>query len=147
MPYAAVLDFVETVTEQEAIQLAKAVAPATGYDAARILGALTNASSELDTYFAAKYSTPLSPVPEPAKQAAIAIAREALDRQGRDHVKSAAARWRAWAKDVAKGLAVIGGGVVGEDLPAASAASGAQYSAPDRVFNDASLAAFTGQSS
>lgn len=147
MPYAAVVDFVETVTEAEAIAVAKAAAPATGYDAARILGALTDASAELDTYFAARYPTPLSPVPDPAKQATIALAREALDRQGRDHVKSAAARWRAWAKDVAKGLAVLGGGVVGEDVPAAAAASGAQYSAPDRIFNDDSLSRFTGGAS
>ncbi|MFD3263335.1 phage protein Gp36 family protein [Phenylobacterium ferrooxidans] len=145
MPYAAVADFVETVTDAEALALAKAVAPATGYDSARILGALTDASAELDTYFAARYPTPLNPVPEPAKQAAIAIAREALDRQGRDHVKTAAARWRAWAKDVAKGLAVLGGGAVGEDLPAASAGSGAQYAAPERIFTDDSLSRFTGR--
>ncbi|CAN5610167.1 hypothetical protein BH10PSE5_BH10PSE5_01260 [soil metagenome] len=147
MPYAAVADFVETVSEAEAIALAKAVLPATGYDATRILGALTDASSELDTYFAARYPTPLSPVPEPAKQAAIALAREALDRNGRDHVLKAAARWRTWAKDVAKGVAVLGGGVVGADVPAAAAASGAQFSAPGRVFTDDSLAGFLGRSS
>jgi phage gp36-like protein len=147
LPYAVAADFVATVTEAEAIAVARAAAPATGYDEAIINGALANASTELDTYFAARYPTPLSPVPDVAKQATIALAREALDRQGRDHVKTAAARWRAWAKDVAKGLAVLGGGVVGEDVPAASAASGAQFSAPDRIFTGDSLAPFLGRAS
>src|SRR5205085_1233244 len=112
-------------------------------DAALIQRKLDDASAELDTYFAAKYPTPLDPAPRTANAAAIALAREALDRQGRDQVKSDAARWRAWARDVAKGVAVLGGGDVGEDVPAPSPGAGVQYSAPDRVFTDDSLAGFT----
>lgn len=142
MSYATVSEFVAYVTDAEATLLAKAVSPATGYDAARISTALVNACTELDTYFAVKYATPLSPAPATAKQAAIALAREALDRQGRDTVKAEAARWRSWAKDVAKGLAVLGGGVVGLDVPTPATDTGVQYSAPARVFDDDGLAGF-----
>jgi phage gp36-like protein len=143
MAYATVEQFVETVTEAEATVLARATPPANGYDADHIQGALDDASIELDTYFAAKYPTPLNPIPEMAQQAAIILAREALDRQGRDTVKAAAARIRAWAKDVARGLAVIAGG---EDAPT-PAAGGVQFSAPSRVFTDESLARFLGRRS
>jgi len=144
MAYATVEEFVEAVTAAEAAVLARAI-PGPGYDAVLIARHLDDASAELDTYFAAKYATPLNPVPRTANRGAIALAREALDRQGRDQVKAEAARIRAWAKDVAKGLAVLGGGEVGEDVPAASTDSGVQYAAPDRIFTDDSLAAFTGR--
>lgn len=144
MAYATTAEFVAAVTDLEAAQLAKAAAPATGYDAARIALALADASAELDTYFSAKYATPLTPPPATAKQATICLAREALDRQGRDFVKAAAARWRAWAKDVARGTAVLGGGVIGTDVPAANTSTGVSYSAPDRVFDDTGLAGFLG---
>jgi phage gp36-like protein len=147
MAYATVQQFVDAVTEAEATVLARAAAPATGYDAAQIQRALDDASAELDTYFAAKYPTPLNPVPEMAQQAAVALAREALDRQGRDTVKAAAARLRAWAKDVARGLAVLAGGVAGVDAPAPTPSQGVQVAAPARVFTDESLAAFTGRCS
>lgn len=145
MAYASVSEFVDYVTVAEATALAKAVAPATGYDSARIGTALANATSELDTYFATKYPTPLDPVPDTARQAAIALAREALDRQGRDQVKTEAARWRTWARDVAKGIAVLAGGVVGTDTPAPSTAAGVQHSAPARVFDDTGLSPFLGR--
>lgn len=143
MAYATVEEFVEKVTVVEATALARATAPAAGYDAAQIQRALDDASAELDTYFAAKYPTPLDPIPRPALTGAIALAREALDRQGRDQVKADAARVRAWARDVAKGLAVIGGGVSGVDAPEPSPSGGAQFAGPDRVFTDDSLARFT----
>lgn len=145
MSYATVEEFVGAVGASEAAVLAKAAAPATGHDPVLIQRALDDASAELDTYFAARYPTPLAPVPRTANRASIALAREQLDRQGRDQVKAEAARHRAWARDVAKGVAVLGGGEVGEDVPAASAGAGVQYAAPDRVFTDDSLAAFTGR--
>lgn len=143
MAYATVQEFVDVVTVAEATALARATPPAVGYDATLIQRVLDSATAELDTYFAAKYPTPLEPVPPMAKEAAIAIAREALDRQGRDFVKAAAARFRTWAQHVAKGLAVIGGGVTGEDKPAETPGAGIQHSAPERVFTDESLAGFT----
>lgn len=145
MSYATVIQFVEAVTEVEAIALARGQAPNT-YDQARLLEALIDASAELDTYFAARYPTPLNPIPRTVTVAAIALAREALDRQGRDNVKAAAARHRAWAKDVSKGVAVLGGGEAGEDVPAPTADAGVQFQAPERVFDDAGLASFLGGS-
>lgn len=143
MAYATVEEFVDAVTAAEAVALARQADPP-GYDAALIQRKLDDAAAELDTYFAAKYATPLDPAPRTATTATIALARDALDRQGRDQVKAEAARWRTWARDVAKGVAVLAGGEIGEDVPAATAGSGVQFSAPDRVFTDDSLAAFTG---
>jgi phage gp36-like protein len=142
MAYATVDDFVAAVTAAEAVMLAKSANPPPAYDEARIQRALDDAAAELDTYFAAKYPTPLNPAPRTAQTATIALARESLDRQGRDQVKADATRWRAWARDVAKGLAVLGGGEEGVDVPAPAADSGARVSAPDRVFTDDSLAPF-----
>lgn len=146
MAYATVQQFVESVSEAEAVALARAAPPETGCDAGRIGQALDDASDELDTYFASRYPTPLAPAPATATQAAIALAREALDRQGRDQVKAAAARWRAWARDVAKGVAVLGGGVVGEDVPAQTTSSGVQHAGPSRIFDDAGLSSYLGRS-
>lgn len=143
MAYATVEEFVAAVTAAEAAILAKAV-PGPGHDAAQIQRALDDASAELDTYFAAKYSTPLEPVPRTANRGAIALAREQLDRHGRDQVKAEAARIRGWARDVAKGVAVLGGGDVGEDVPAADSGGGIQHSAPSRIFDDEGLSSYLG---
>lgn len=144
MAYATVQQFIDLVTVAEATALARATLPATGYDEAIIERAIATADAELDTYFAAKYPTPLTPVPDMVREATLALAREALDRQGRDFVKATAARYRTWAQHVAKGLAVLAGGVEGVDKPAQSSGAGIQHSAPDRVFTDSTLSRFTG---
>lgn len=143
MAYATAEQFIAKVTEPEARALAPA-APGPGINLALINDALVSASGELDTYFATRFATPVEPVPPVVTDAAIALAREALDRQGRDFVKLAADRVRKWAASVSKGVATIGGGVVGEDAPAASADSGILYDGPDRVFDDAGLASYLG---
>jgi phage gp36-like protein len=141
MAYATVQQFVDQVTEVEARALAPS-SPAGGYDASLIGRKLATVSGEMDTYFGVRYPTPLSPVPDTAVDGAIALAREALDRQGRDQVKAEAARVRAWLRDVAKGMAVLSGGVAGEDAPVASSDAGPVYSGPDRVFDDDGLTGF-----
>ena len=145
MAYATAEQFIAKVTEIEARALAPA-APGPGINVSLITDALNAASGELDTYFATRFATPVDPVPLVVTEAAIALAREALDRSGRDFVKLAAARVRKWAADVSKGVATIGGGVVGVDAPAASADSGFLYDGPDRVFDDAGLAGYLGGS-
>jgi phage gp36-like protein len=141
MAYASVSEFVEEVTEAEA----RALAPnGATYDDARISDALDKASAEIDTYLAGRYSLPLDVTPLTVKTAAIDLARERLDKQGRDFVVKAAARDRAWLKDVSTGKAVIGGGQAGVDLPTEPPASSIQVAAPDRVFNDDTLARFNG---
>lgn len=144
MAYATVEEFIAAVTAAEAAVIARAT-PGPGVDEQLVQDKLDDASAELDTYFAAKYATPLDPAPRTVKTAAIALAREALDRQGRDQVKAEAARWRTWARDVARGVAVLGGGEVGEDTPTPNADAGIVVSAPDRVFTDDSLADFVGR--
>ncbi|WP_374569683.1 phage protein Gp36 family protein [Phenylobacterium sp.] len=144
MAYATVDQFVAAVSEAEAKALAPVVQPETGYDDVRIQDALDTASATLDTYFASRYATPLDPAPLTARDGAIALAREALDRNGRDHVKAAADRVRSWAKDVSRGVAVLAGGVVGEDVPAAETAGGVQHDGPARVFTTDRLGGFLG---
>lgn len=143
MAYATAQQFVDKVSEAEARGLAPST-PGLGYDVAAIDRALEAASGELDTYFATRFATPVDPVPLVVQEAAIALAREALDRQGRDFVKSAAARVRKWAADVSKGVATIGGGTVGVDTPTPSTDAGALYDGPGRVFDDEGLAGFLG---
>jgi len=143
MAYALVSEFVALVTVAEATALARATPPADpAYDSAAIQRALDDATATIDTYLAAKYATPVDPVPRSVNSACMILAREALDRQGRDFVTKAADRIRAWLKDVARGTAIIGGGVVGTDVPAPEASAGVQVAAPDRVFTDDSLAGY-----
>jgi phage gp36-like protein len=146
MAYASVIQFVALVGEAEARVLATPAAPATGYDAAKIEGALASASGTLDTYFATRYATPLSPVPQVVADAALDLARELLDRNSRDFVIKAADRRRAWAKDVSMGKATLGvtSGSAADPGAASSAAGAVLISAPDRVFDDAGLASFLG---
>ncbi|MCY1648179.1 DUF1320 family protein [Caulobacter sp. SL161] len=146
MAYATATQFVALVGEAEARALAPAAAPATGYDAVKIDGAITSASATLDTYFATRYDTPLSPVPQVVTDAALDLARELLDRQGRDFVIKAADHRRAWAKDVSQGRATLGVTAGSASDPGASASSGGEVliDAPPRVFDDAGLSAFLG---
>ena len=141
MSYATVQQFVDQVTEIEARALAPS-SPAGDYDATLIQLHLDNTAGELDTYFGARYPTPLDPVPLTVVAANVILARAALDRQGRAGVLAEAARIRSWARDVAKGTAVLGGGQTGEDTPAASEGAGPAYLGPDRVFDDDGLKGF-----
>lgn len=144
MAYATVEAFVEVVGLVEAKALAPATLPATGHDEAKILRALDDASAKIDTYVGGRYPTPLSPVPRVIEVATISLAREALDRQGRDQVVKEADRVRAWLRDVSKGTAILAGNEADQDAPAAAEAGGAQFAAPDRVFDDSGLANFLG---
>ncbi len=145
MSYAVVSQFVALVGDVEARALATPAAPATGYDAAKIQGALDRASATLDSYFATRFTVPLTPVPDIVVANACILAREEMDRQGRDFVIKAADRVRAWAKDVSAGRATLGVDAASPQAPATSAGGGAVLiDAPARVFDDAGLAAFLG---
>ncbi len=143
MAYATVEAFVAVVGAVEA-KVLSAPPPATVQDDDTILRALEDASAKIDTYVAARYPTPLTPVPRVIEAAAIALAREALDRNGRDQVLKEADRVRAWLRDVAKGVAILAGNEADQAAPEPAPTGGVQYAAPDRVFDDASLAGFTG---
>lgn len=144
MAYATDIQFVAHVGEAEARALAPPTPLATpGYVAATINGALGRASATLDSYLATRFDTPLNPVPDLVKDAAITLAREDLDRQGRDHVTKAADRVRAWAKDVSRGTATLGVAATSGDAPEpAGDGGGVLIDAPDRVFDGNGLSAY-----
>jgi phage gp36-like protein len=145
MAYATVIQFVALVGEAEARALATPAAPATGYDAAKIQGALDRQSATLDSYFATRWPTPLSPVPDLVVANTMILAREDLDRNGRDFVVKAADRVRLWAKDVSKGSATLGVDSASPTSPTVSSdGGGVLIDAPDRVFDGDGLAAFLG---
>jgi len=147
MSYPSVIQFVAVVGEAEARALAPPASLATpGYDAARIQGALDRQTATANGYFAIRYTVPLAPVPDLVVANVIILAREDLDRQGRDFVVKAADRVRAWLKDIAKGAATLGIDAASPDAPAMpSDGGGVLIDAPDRVFDDNGLSAYLGR--
>lgn len=143
MAYAVAQDFVDMFGETEARQLA-ASADRTTYDAVKIDERLGAASAVLDSYFATRYSVPLSSVPEIVKVYALALAREALDRGGRADVKAEADRARAWARDISKGIATLGVNLTAPDAPTAAGDGAILIDAEPRVFDGDGLAGFLG---
>lgn len=144
MSYATPADMVLRFGEAEVYALAPVVPKPTAgptYDVARVEQELADASAEIDSYLANRWPTPLAETPPLIARAACVLAREGLDRQGRDPVTEAAKRIRAWLKDLAQGKATLGGGEDGAPAPEAES-GGAEVIAPDRVFDDAGLAAF-----
>lgn len=143
MPYATHQKFVEAVSEAEAIAMTREPPPAAAQmNVARIEQALANASSTLDSYFATKFPVPLSPVPPIVEAATITLAREELDRMSRDHVVKAADRVRAWARDVAKGVATLGSPAEGETEPLPQSTGGPDFAAPHPTFGPGSFAGY-----
>ncbi len=144
MAYATVQDMIERFTLAELKQLAP-LTPAgdPGYDATRVEQVLADASAELDSHLAVKFTTPIAEAPELLVKFTCDLAREALDRTGRQNVIDAGKRARAWVRDVARGLATLG--VAGEaegGTGPADTGGGVQVAAPDRIFDDAGLGAF-----
>ena len=146
MAYATHIQFVGLVGEAEARALAPPASLATpGYDVAKVGQALDRATATLNSYLATKYSTPLDPVPELVMHNALILAREDLDRQGRDFVTKAADRVRAWAKDLSRGTATLGIDAASPTAPATTGdGGGVLIDAPARVFDNDGLAAFLG---
>lgn len=144
MAYALVQDMITRFGEAELVALAPVTprpSAAPFYDEARVVQELADASAEIDSYLANRWPVPLAEVPPLIVRAACVLAREGLDRQGRDQVTEAAKRIRAWLKDLAQGKATLGAGEDGATAPEAEA-GGAEVIAPDRVFDDAGLAGY-----
>lgn len=144
MAYASPQDMIERFGEAEVKQLAPLLPMAApGYDAVRLNQVLSDASAEMDSHLAIRFAVPLTEVPELVKKFTCDLAREALDRQGREAVLAAGKRARTWVRDVAVGRATLGSGPEGspEAVPVAQS-GGAEVLAPERVFTDDTLAAF-----
>ena len=113
MAYATPAELVERFTLGEVKRLAPAAGDP-GYDEARVIQVLDDASAELDSYLAVKFEVPIAPVPELLKKFTCDLAREALDGTGRTNVIEAGKRARAWARSVAAGTASLGAQPEGE---------------------------------
>jgi len=143
MAYATVQDMIERFTEAELRALAPAPAGATvSYAAATVERALDDASAELDSYLAVKFPVPIAGGLPLLIKAACDLAREALDRQGREPIRDAGKRARQWAKDVAAGRATLGSGPDGDAEAVPPIEGGVQVLAPDSVFDGEALEAF-----
>ena len=143
MAYATVQDMIARFTEAEVRALAPAPAGATpSYVATTVERALDDASAELDSYLAVKFPVPIAGGLPLLVKAACDLAREALDRQGREPVRDAAKRARQWAKDVAAGKATLGSGPAGDAEAVPPAEGGVQVLAPDSIFDGEALEAF-----
>jgi phage gp36-like protein len=137
MAYCAKSDLVERFGSPELAQLTDESA-ATSTDDGEIAKACDEATSLIDAYVAARYTTPLSPVPTVVRKWACDIARKFLwkDRAGPDSVVTRNyEEAMAQMKDVAKGIAGLP-----DATGVAAVSSGAALTviAPTRVF-DASL--------
>lgn len=144
MAYATPEDMIARFGEPEIKQLAP-LSPAAppGYSVSQLERALSDASAELDSHIAIRFDVPLTDVPELVVKFTCDMAREALDRTGRQNVLDAGKRARAWAKDLAQGKATLGSGPAADPgaVPEADA-GGAVVLAPDRVFTDDTLRGF-----
>lgn len=139
MSYAAPADMIELFGLAEVRQLA----PLQGdpsYDAARLERFLADASAELDSYLATRFTVPVANAPQLLVRYTCDLAREGASRAPSDAVQEAAKRARAWGQAVARGQATLGTGPA--DRPeTADGPSGGDIGvlAPDRVFDDAGL--------
>lgn len=147
MAYATLQSMIERFTEAELRQLSPLAGQAGQIDTVRVQRALDDASAEMNSYLAVRFTVPVMPasggeLPLLVK-AACDIAREDLARSPSDAVVAAAKRAREWLKAVAKGSASLGSGPEGdpEAVPEADG-GGAMVAAPDRVFTDDSLAGY-----
>lgn len=146
MTYATAQDLIERWSEAELRQLAPPPSPPGEgdpvYEAARVARMIEDASAELDTYLAVRFSVPIADAPPALVSATCDIAREKLDRMGRAHVLEAGKRARQWAKDVAAGKATLGGGPEGDENALPKGESAVLEATPPRVFTDESLKGF-----
>lgn len=139
MAYATVSDLVAAFGTQEVIALtdrddrADADNTAGTVDGTVALGALERASSEADTYLAARYALPLASVPQVLAAVVCDIARYRLSGGETTETTPIADRYKAgitWLKDVAAGRAML----PGVATASAGGEGGVEFSTGRRVF-------------
>lgn len=116
MAYATVADLIAAFGSQEVIALTdregRPEADIGTVDSTVALEALERASSEADTYIAARYALPLSSTPQALVAVVCDIARYRLTGGEANETDPIASRYKAavaWLKDVAAGRAVLPG--------------------------------------
>lgn len=142
MPYATEQQFIDAVSETEAVALTRAPGAPAALDLPRIAKALANGSSSIDSYLATRYPVPISPVPDLVVSWTIALAREELDRGGRDFVVKAADRVRAALKDIATGKATLGSAPEGSSEPLPASSGGPSVAAAPSTFDPRNFAGY-----
>lgn len=135
MAYATQADLEERFTSAELARLTDDAMPAVTINAERVAAAIADAESLVNGYLAARYSTPLLPVPGTLLEKTCVIARYKLwkDRPS-DAVRQAYEDAIGWLKDVSAGRVSLG---TSGDTPTAPASSGAPVVvAPCRRFKN-----------
>jgi phage gp36-like protein len=140
MAYATVTDFLAAFGEQEVIVLTdreeRLDRDNSGtVDSTVALGALERASSEADTYIAARYALPLQSVPQALAAVVCDIARYRLSGGETTETTPIADRYKVaitWLKDIAAGRAVLPGVPTGSS--SASSEGGVEFRTGRRVF-------------
>jgi len=137
--YATVADLTALYGEQEVIVLTdreereNAEETAGTVDATVALEALQRASSEADSYLAARYPLPLASTPQALASVVCDIARFRLTGGETTETTPIADRYKAaiaWLKDIASGRAVL----PGVATVAAGGVGGVEFNAGRRVF-------------
>jgi phage gp36-like protein len=114
MAYLTEEQYLDRFGDDEAVLLADTDGDGVA-DAERIAAAIADAEATIDSYIAARYSTPLETVPAVLTQYAADLARERLHTvQPTEEVTERAKRAVAWLKDVASGKASLPIGSGGE---------------------------------
>ena len=101
MAYATLQSKIERFTEAELRVLSPLAGQAGQVDTVRVQRALDDASAELDSYLAVRFTVPIEGELPLLVKAVCDIAREDLARAPSDAVVAAAKRAREWAKAVA----------------------------------------------
>ncbi|HBD18677.1 MAG TPA: DUF1320 domain-containing protein [Arenimonas sp.] len=96
--------------------------------------ALDDASADIDSYLAARYTLPLAAAPAAVKRVCIDIAMYHLS--GNRTTEEVEKRYKnaiAWLRDIAKGVATLG------DSPAAPSGGGASFAGGERLMTRTDL--------
>lgn len=142
--YAQVEDMVNRYGRGELVQLTDRGDEVTGeINTTVIATALVDAAETINSYVAARYSVPLTPVPEPAKRWACSLAYYYLHRFGvPDDVRTAYADTIAALKDVAKGIMVLQSAGVATAAPVGDTFLQVHTTGASRVFSNETLKGF-----
>jgi phage gp36-like protein len=133
MSYASQQDLVDRCGEEELILLTDTTnTPPAAIDAVVVQRALDKADAEINSWIAARYVTPLSPVPGILVDKACALARYKLYRgPAPDNVRTDYTDATAWLQKVSQGLVSLGDGTAAATAPTGGTP---QVSAPARMF-------------
>lgn len=110
MTYATQQDMVDRFGESDLVRLTdRADPPLDAVDATVLLRAQEDAKAVIDSYVAARYTLPLSPVPLVLKRCECDLAYvQLLGARVGDEWAKRQSYWLGWLKDVSKGTANLG---------------------------------------